>query len=136
MERKHILWADDDMDDLLLMRHVLQDIGHDYNIKEVSNGQEALDYLEDAKRDHSLPSLIILDMNMPVLNGKETLSLIKKDDALKDIPLVFFTTSNSELDRMFCQRFGVEMITKPPQYLELKEAVKRLLDYCFHKKND
>ena len=72
-------------------------------------------------------------MNMPVLNGKETLSLIKKDEALKDIPLVFFTTSNSELDRMYCKHFGVEMVTKPPQYNSLKEAVKKLLDYCLNK---
>ncbi|GAA4750641.1 response regulator [Flavisolibacter ginsenosidimutans] len=128
MSKRHILWADDDMDDLMLMRHVLQDIGQDYDIAEVSNGQEALDYLENAKRKNDLPSLVILDMNMPVLNGKEALSIIKKDSALSEIPLVFFTTSNSELDKMYCKRFGVEMITKPPQYSSLKEAVRKLLN--------
>ncbi|MDB5205242.1 MAG: response regulator [Flavisolibacter sp.] len=133
MEKRHILWADDDMDDLMLMRHVLKDIKEEYDIKEVHNGREALDYLEGVKQDSSLPCLIILDMNMPVLNGKETLNLIKKNDSLKDIPLVFFTTSNSEMDKMFCKRFGVEMITKPPRYNNLKEAVKRLLDYCLSK---
>ncbi|RYZ27361.1 MAG: hypothetical protein EOO10_12945 [Chitinophagaceae bacterium] len=65
---------------------------------------------------------------MPVLNGKETLGVIKKDASLNDVPIVFFTTSSSELDKMYCRRFGVEMITKPPQYNHLKEAVKRLLD--------
>ena len=133
MEKKHILWADDDMDDLMLMRHVLQDIGQEYNIKEVTNGQEALKYLETGKQTDNLPCLIILDMNMPVLNGKETLSLIKRDDVLKEIPLVFFTTSNSELDKMYCQRFGVEMVTKPAQYNNLKVAVKKLLDHCLSK---
>lgn len=132
MDKKHILWADDDTDDLMLMRHVLQDIGQSYDIKEVGNGREAMDYLEAGKKINSLPCLIILDMNMPVLNGKETLSLIKKDDALKNIPLVFFTTSNSELDKLYCKRFGVEMITKPPKYSNLKEAVKKLLDYCLN----
>lgn len=134
MNKRHVLWADDDMDDLMLMRHVLQDLDEEYSIKEVHNGREALDYLETVKQDTALPCLIILDMNMPVLNGKETLNLIKKDDALKNIPLVFFTTSSSELDKMYCKRFGVEMITKPPRYDNLKEAVKRLLDYCFNKK--
>ena len=133
-ERKHILWADDDSDDLMLMRHVLQDIGQQYNIKEVSNGREAIDYLEAGKRNNNLPCLIILDMNMPVLNGKETLSIIKQDEMLKDIPLVFFTTSNSELDKMYCRHHSVEMITKPPQYSSLKEAVKNLLNYCLNKK--
>ena len=70
-------------------------------------------------------------MNMPVLNGKETLSLLKKDEALKNIPVVFFTTSNSELDKMFSKKFGVEMVTKPPQYNELKKAVQKMLDFCF-----
>jgi CheY-like chemotaxis protein len=133
MKKKHVLWADDDMDDLMLMRHVLLDLGEEYDIKEVHNGREALDYLEAGKQEKALPCLIILDMNMPVLNGKETLSLIKKDEALKEIPIVFFTTSNSELDKLYCKRFGVEMITKPPRYNNLKAAVKGLLDYCLNK---
>jgi CheY-like chemotaxis protein len=128
MSKKYILWADDDTDDLMLMRHVLQDIGKEYDIREVNNGSEALNYLEKGKKTTNLPALIILDMNMPVLNGKEALNLIKKDESLKDIPVVFFTTSNSELDKLFCRRFGVEMITKPPQYANLKEAVKKLLE--------
>lgn len=128
MNHRYILWADDDMDDLMLMRHVLQDIGKDYDIREVNNGREALEFLEAEKRKGSLPTLIILDMNMPILNGKEALSLIRKDEALKDIPVVFFTTSNSEMDKLYCRRFGVEMITKPPKYSHLREAVRRLLE--------
>lgn len=130
MDNRHILWADDDIDDLMLMRHVLKDLGDDYNITEVHNGQEALDYLKKAEQNKQLPCLIILDMNMPVLDGKETLSKLKKDEVLKDIPVVFFTTSNSPIDRLYCQHNGVEMITKPPQYSNLKEAVQRLLKYC------
>lgn len=128
MSKRYILWADDDMDDLMLMRQVLRDIGEAYDIREVNNGREALDYLENGKKAQNLPSLIILDINMPVLNGKEALSLIKKDPVLKEIPLVFFTTSSSEMDKMYCKRFGVEMVTKPPQYANLKEAVRKLLD--------
>ena len=130
MKNRHILWADDDIDDLMLMRHVLKDLGNDYNITEVNNGQEALEYLAKAKKNNELPCLIILDMNMPVLDGKETLTRLKKDDAFKEIPVVFFTTSNSHLDKIYCKHNGVEMITKPPQYANLKEAVQRLLRYC------
>jgi CheY-like chemotaxis protein len=128
MSKKYVLWADDDTDDLMLMHHVLQDIGKEYDIREVNNGSEALLYLEEGKKTANFPALIILDMNMPVLSGKEALNLIKKDESLKDIPVVFFTTSNSELDKLFCRRFGVEMITKPPRYANLKEAVKKLLE--------
>lgn len=133
MTKPHILWADDDMDDLMLMRHVLMDLGREYNISEVNNGREALDYLSQKKKVNDLPCLIILDMNMPVLNGKETLLIIQKDETLKQIPLVFFTTSNSEMDKLYCKRYGVEMITKPPQYSNLKEAVRKMLDYCMNK---
>lgn len=130
MKHRHILWADDDMDDLMLMRDVLQDLGDDYNIAEVHNGQEALDYLANARAIKALPCLIILDMNMPVLDGKETLARLKKDDDFKNIPVVFFTTSNSVMDKLYCKHNGVEMITKPPQYANLKEAVQKLLRYC------
>jgi len=130
MKNRHILWADDDRDDLMAMRHVLQDLGDSYAITEVHNGQEALDYLAAAKEKRELPCLIILDMNMPVLDGKETLSHLKKDEELKDIPVVFFTTSNSQMDKLYCQHNGVEMITKPPQYAKLKEAVEKLLRFC------
>lgn len=130
MKGRHILWADDDTDDLMLMRQVLQELGDNYNIKEVHNGKEALDYLTEGKDNKSLPSLIILDMNMPVMDGKETLSRLKKDDELREIPVVFFTTSNSQMDKLYCKHQGVEMITKPPQYSNLKDAVQRLLKYC------
>lgn len=130
MKNRHILWADDDIDDLMLMRHVLQDLEDHYNITEVHNGQEALDYLQNAKQDETLPCLIILDMNMPVMDGKETLAKLKKDEELRKIPVVFFTTSNSQMDKLYCKHNGVEMITKPPQYANLKEAVVRLLRYC------
>lgn len=130
MKNQHVLWADDDMDDLMLMRHVLQDLGNEYNIKEVNNGQEALEYLQNAKEDKNLPCLIILDMNMPVLDGKETLMRLKKDETFREIPVVFFTTSNSQIDKLYCKHHGVEMITKPPQYANLKEAVHKLLKYC------
>ena len=130
MKGRHILWADDDMDDLMLMRQVLQELGDNYNIAEVHNGKEALDYLQEGKQANTLPCLIILDMNMPVMDGKETLSRLKKDEALKEIPVVFFTTSNSQIDKLYCKHQGVEMITKPPQYANLKEAVQKLLKYC------
>ena len=130
MKNRHILWADDDIDDLMLMRDVLQDLGDVYNISEVHNGQQALDYLQEAKKNKELPCLIILDMNMPILDGKETLAKLKKDEELKHIPVVFFTTSNSQVDKLYCQLNGVEMITKPPRYASLKEAVLRLLNFC------
>lgn len=130
MKNRHILWADDDVDDLMLMRHILQDLDQPCDIAEVHNGQEAIDYLHSMKARNSLPCLIILDMNMPVLDGKEALMKLKKDEELRKIPVVFFTTSNSPIDRLYCQYHNVEMVTKPTQYDSLKEAMLRILKLC------
>ncbi|HEX2607451.1 MAG TPA: response regulator [Flavisolibacter sp.] len=130
MKKNYILWADDDQDDLLLMKEILFKNNRNLEIVEVSNGKEALQHLQTASDQSNLPCLIILDINMPVLDGKETLSIIKQTEAYQAIPAVVFTTSNSELDKLFCKKYNVEMITKPPNYKNLEAAVLRMLKFC------
>lgn len=130
MKKNTILWADDDADDLMLMKEILLKNNRLYNIVEVRNGKEALDYLKISRENGKLPCLIILDINMPILDGKETLSILKKEEEFSSIPVVVFTTSNSELDKLFCKKFQVEMITKPPHFKSLENAVLRLLNFC------
>ena len=130
MKKHTILWADDDADDLMLIREVLEVNSHQHEIIEVSNGKEVLNYLAEAKANHHLPCLIILDMNMPVLNGKDTLMILKSKEEFRSIPVVIFTTSSSEMDRMFCKKYGAEMITKPPEFKALHGAVHKILTMC------
>jgi CheY-like chemotaxis protein len=130
MRKNTILWADDDPDDLQMMREILLKTEKKFDIIEVNNGKEALDYLGRAKDEGALPCLIILDINMPVLDGKETLSIIKRNDAYQSIPVVVFTTSESELDKIYCERMGTAMITKPPSFSSLESTVGKLLSYC------
>ena len=129
MRRNTILWADDDPDDLQMMRDILAKNKKEYDIAEVRNGKEALSYLEQIDDQH-FPCLIILDINMPVLDGKETLTLLKRHEKFSKIPVVVFTTSASELDKLFCRKLGTEMITKPPTFDNLEAAVIKLLDFC------
>ena len=131
MKKNTILCVDDDADDLQLLHETLKDLHEDFVAVEARNGRQALDFLQQSKKTGDLPCLIILDINMPVLNGKETLSVIKKDEALKSIPVVVFTTSGSESDKRFCDLHGVEMITKPPNINSFKDAVQKLLSLCF-----
>jgi CheY-like chemotaxis protein len=130
MAKQTILWADDDYDDLQMMQDILAQKEGNFEIIEVYNGKEALDYLKQAKEKSNLPCLIILDINMPVLDGKETLSLIKSSADYNNIPVVVFTTSESELDKLFCKKFETEMITKPPTFSTLSAALDRLLNFC------
>jgi len=130
MSKHTILWADDDYDDLQMMKEILSKQSRDFKIAEVHNGKEALDYLKKSNEKSELPCLIILDINMPVLDGKETLSIIKNDSQYKDIPVVVFTTSESELDKMYCKRFNTEMVTKPPTFSTLSAVLNKLLNFC------
>ncbi len=130
MQKNTILWADDDADDLLMMREILMKNGQHFELVEVRNGREALDYLNKARIKGKLPCLVILDINMPILDGKKTLSIIKEDKELKALPVVMFTTSNSELDRMYCQKFNTRMITKPPDFQTLQSTVLEMLQFC------
>src|SRR5215213_1931441 len=106
MGKHKILWADDDYDDLQMMREILAKRKRDFEIVEVHNGKEALDYLQQIKEKSELPCLIILDINMPVLDGKETLSILKNTEEYKEVPVVVFTTSESELDKFYCKKFN------------------------------
>src|SRR5215216_3375672 len=130
MKRNTILCVDDDADDLQLLHESLRGTNEAYTVIEAHNGRQALDILYRLKIANNPPCLIILDINMPVLNGKETLSIIKKDETFKSIPVVVFTTSGSELDQHFCQMHGVEMITKPPNFQNFKLIVQRLVQFC------
>ena len=131
MSRKPvILYAEDDPDDRELLREALKGKGVEHEIVETANGREALLYLRSTKGIQNPPALILLDLNMPVLNGRETLAIIKSEKDTADIPVVVFTTSSSPLDKEFCSRFSVEMITKPSTPEELNTVADRLFTYC------
>jgi CheY-like chemotaxis protein len=129
MNKHTIFWVDDDPDDLELFQEVLLDLTTQYKLLKFYNGREVLNFLSTLTL-HDYPRLIILDMNMPVMDGRETLSTLKGDKRYKQIPVVVFTTSSSEMDRRFCNQFNTTMITKPPRYERLKEVVQRLLGFC------
>ena len=131
MNKPTILWADDDIDDLELFRNVLQDLTDQYQVLEFHNGRQVLDHLAVTPPDQH-PCLIILDMNMPQLSGRETLAILKSECTYQQIPVIIFTTSSSELDRTFCRRFNTEMVTKPPSYERLKDLVTGFLGHCKH----
>jgi len=128
MKKHTILWADDDPDDLSLFKQILQELNQNYHIIEAENGTEALQHLEQMKKNHALPDLVILDINMPVMNGRDTLVKIKDDKQLQGLPVVVLTTSTSELDGMFCKKYGVERFIKPPSYIRLKDTLQNILN--------
>jgi CheY-like chemotaxis protein len=125
-----ILLADDDLDDLNLLTDVLHELDTSYSIVQTHDGEEAIKKLAEMKEAGNLPCLVILDINMPKMDGKQTLVTIQSDSELSDIPVVIFSTSNSEVDKLFFKNKNVEMITKPIEYESLYKVAAQMLTYC------
>lgn len=131
----HILIADDDQDDCLMTREAFQECRVSNPLHFVHDGQALLDYLQrrppynDDER-YPLPGLILLDLNMPRMDGREALQAIKSDAQLRGIPVVILTTSSAEEDILCSYDMGGNsFITKPVTYTGLLEVVKTLGRY-------
>ena len=126
----NILWADDDTDDLFIVREVMDGLNEKHQMVEANNGRQVLDHLNSIKYPSTLPCLVILDINMPILNGKETLAIIKSEERFNAVTVAVFTTSSSEKDRQFCERLGARMFTKPHSFAGFQKLVNELLLLC------
>jgi CheY-like chemotaxis protein len=124
-----ILWAEDDEDDVLLITEAAQNLNAGHLIDFVSNGKECLDTLLRSIQSKSLPQLIVLDNNMPIITGYETLLLIRQHEKLDSIPIVFFTTGNSgtEMDIIKSQ---ASVFKKPSDYATLLSTLEQVLSLC------
>jgi CheY-like chemotaxis protein len=127
---KAILYVDDDADDLALFRQAVEAIGTGFQIIEAFDGLHGLELLKQMKQGGELPCLIVLDINMPRMDGKQTLVAIQKDATLAAIPIVLFSTSSSQLDKTFSQSKKVELITKPFSFETLFQITRKMLGYC------
>jgi CheY-like chemotaxis protein len=125
-----ILLVDDDPDDREALREALRMAGSDHEIIEAHDGEEALNLLREMKDSDTLPSLIVLDINMPRVDGKQALVAIQSDPNLSALPVVVLSTSTSPLDKMFFAQRRIEMITKPFTLGTLNDVASRLLSYC------
>jgi CheY-like chemotaxis protein len=125
-----VLCVDDDEDDRELVCVTINNIDPQIKVVHAENGVEAIDYLLKAQIEGDLPCLIIMDINMPQMDGKEALAVIKKNEDLIDLPVVIFSTSNSPIDKLYCTRFGVNLITKPDNVSNLHNEIKGVLHHC------
>lgn len=131
-----ILICDDDEDDRMMTRQALEDAHIANAIRFVEDGEHCLDYLYQRGEfagERGLaprPGLILLDLNMPKIDGREVLKVIKNDAGLKDIPVVVLSTSSSDEDIARSYQLGVNsFITKPVTFSGLVEAMNVLGRY-------
>lgn len=129
-QKYHILVVDDDKEDHLILNEYFTDAGIEDVVYFVENGLQALDYLAGIKEDQLLPQLIILDLNMPILNGTQTLLQIKQTVRLRHIPVIIFSTSENETEKRKCLSFGaVDYLVKPLTFDEGLAMVKKFTSF-------
>ena len=127
--RRQILYVEDDYDDFLLLQKAFQDVDEDIELINVVNGFDTIKFLEES--EDNFPSLILMDLNMPGMDGKETLELLKNDDKYKSIPVIFLSTSVNRFDKKIIKTAGVELISKPSLYDEWLAIAEKLAHlYC------
>lgn len=126
---KRILLADDDSDDRFIFEQVFDDLGYSREVLNfVENGVEVINYLNGLAENAHLPNLIILDHNMPKMNGKQTLSFLKGDDRYRHIEVIIYSTYNDALFIEECTRLGASsIIIKPNSYEEYIDMIKGFL---------
>jgi len=120
---KFILLIDDDSDDCELFQEASEVVDSSIKCNTINSVAKALDFL---KKTRTLPDFIFLDMNMPVMNGKECLRLLKSDKRLKNIPVIIYSTSvvNQDLKELGAEFFE----QKPVIFDDICEMIRRFID--------
>jgi CheY-like chemotaxis protein len=120
---KPILLVEDDSADVLIVKRAMKELQINNNLVQLNNGEEALAYLTD--KTNPRPCIILLDLNMPKMNGIELLRIIKNDDNIRYIPVVALTTSQSSDDISECFKLGIAgYIVKPVDFKKFLKTVR------------
>ena len=122
-----VMLIEDDMIEVMKLNRTISKLKLEHKIIEANNGEEALNLLS---HKDNLPNLILLDLNMPKINGIEFLSTLKNDENLKHIPTVILTTSSNQKDLDECFKIGVSgYVLKPLKYEVYVKKIETILSY-------
>ena len=125
---KPILLVEDDQVDTMTVIRALKEIHVTNPLVHLENGEEAVHYLQDPESEK--PCIILLDLNMPIMNGIEFLHVVKHDDQLKRIPVVVLTTTEEQQDKVNSFNMGVAgYMAKPVDYRQFVEVMRSIDAY-------
>lgn len=130
IEGKIILHVDDDADDRDLLKEFVESIAPHVKVVFAENGLQAMEHLNASKETPQLPCLIVLDLNMPYLNGVQTFHLIRSDAHFRNIPLVIFSSGEHPSDKSLFSKEGVTYFKKPSELSSMREIVEQLTAMC------
>ena len=136
MNRHSILIAEDDADDRYLMKTALEETGISGEVEYVENGVELINYLESIgkeKGDSVYPKFILLDLNMPKMDGREVLKKMKSHEEYRKIPVIVFSTTKNQMEVKRCYDLGANTyVVKPVSYDILVSTIKEICAYWFN----
>lgn len=126
----NILLVEDDQDDVELMQDALKDNGVRFNMDVVRQGDKVIPFLKMCK---NFPNVILLDLNLPKMHGREVLSRIKLSDEFKHIPVAILTTSSSQAEKEFCLSAGAtHFLTKPSTVEGFNKTIGEIMRIALH----
>ncbi len=125
-----VLYADDDQDDLELIQEAFKDYYQNIDLITFEDGIALLNYIEQLTPLQPMPCLVILDVNMPGLDGKKTLVHLRTIEEFKEVPAVLFSTSTLPSEMAFAKQFNAGFVTKPLHTPQIALIVQKLLDHC------
>jgi CheY-like chemotaxis protein len=131
-----VLIAEDDPDDRMLIREAFEERCPNCRLHFVQDGEELMAFIGETLSDPqnlsapTLPDMVLLDLNMPLKDGRESLTELKNNALFEQVPTVVMTTSESDEDKQFCLANGAnDYLVKPSSYTELLDAVESLQPY-------
>lgn len=128
---KYFIYADDDHDDRETIADMITTIDPALKVVSVDNGRGVLNYLQSLEERDVLPCFILLDINMPGMDGFKTLETLKSNDSFKKIPIILFTTSSQHRDIQLAKHLGAEkLITKPFSLQGINEITQQFANFC------
>jgi len=130
MNSRYIIFVDDDADDLEMITGFFKEFNSNTSVMVFNDGKEVIQYLDDFANSSTKPVLIVLDINMPRLNGRETLVAIRKNSNYKTIPVVIYTTTITDNDRQFYENHGASCVHKSTNMEGVKQTARILADFC------
>lgn len=123
----NILLVEDDAIEVMKFNRVIKGMEKPHRVMEAGNGEEALNILKDREVN---PDIIVLDLNMPKLNGIEFLRILKQDEQRRFIPTIILTTSSNYTDVKECYNIGVAgYVVKPLKYDDYISNTQKLIEY-------
>lgn len=127
---KVILVGEDDIDDEEILEEIFLSIDPHLRLQFISHGQKLIDHLEKVS-DKQLPCLIILDYNMPALNGAEILKILNQNPRLNKCPKIIWSTSGAPAYKKICLELGArDFLVKPNKIADMETMVRHMLSYC------